>query len=240
MASWKGGPLTKSQVNRAGRILRRHLRGEEVDGPVLTAAIEIVLNYRAAHGNPLAKANMGLRSIVRTVGCQAEVSQRLKRIPTILDKLRREPTMALGNMQDIGGCRAVLNSIEEIRRVEQRLRKNRHPISYADYMTQPRPTGYRAVHVVVCYEDQAGEDRAIEVQLRTHTMHEWAIAVERLGGRLHADLKGGEGPHELLELLSVVSKAMELEELGQIVSNELLVRMRQLRRSALPYLRAGK
>ncbi len=45
---------------------------------------------------------MGLRSMVRTERCQIEVSQRLKRVPTIIDKLLREPTMQLANMQDIG------------------------------------------------------------------------------------------------------------------------------------------
>jgi len=48
---------------------------------------------------------MGLRSVVGTEGCTVEVTQRLKRVPTIVDKLRREPTMQLASMQDIGGCR---------------------------------------------------------------------------------------------------------------------------------------
>jgi putative GTP pyrophosphokinase len=133
-----------------------------------------VCQYRAAHQYPLIKANMGLRSAVRTVGCRVEVSQRLKRFRAILDKLVREPKMGLPTMQDIGGCRAVLGSIEEIRRVERRLRKN--PIlRYADYITTPRPSGYRGIHVVVGYSDRDGEERAIEVQLRAPMMHEWAI-----------------------------------------------------------------
>jgi hypothetical protein len=43
---------------------------------------------------------MGLRSVVRTEGCNARVSQRLKRWYTIIDKLEREPTMQLANMQE--------------------------------------------------------------------------------------------------------------------------------------------
>lgn len=70
-------------------------------------------------------------------------------------------------MQDIGGCRAVLASIDEVRRVEARLRKSRPPVGYSDYVTTPRSSGYRGVHLVVVYDG-----RRIEVQLRTLVMHE--------------------------------------------------------------------
>jgi putative GTP pyrophosphokinase len=79
-------------------------------------------------------------------------------------------------------------------------------------------------------------DRAIEVQLRTQTMHEWAIAVERLSGRRQEDLKSGRGQAEVLELLSAASEAMAIEERGETVPQELLSRMAQLRRAAVPYL----
>ncbi|MGH7777369.1 MAG: RelA/SpoT domain-containing protein [Candidatus Dormibacterales bacterium] len=196
----------------------------------------MVLAYRAAHQYALTKATMGLRSMVRTEGCRVEVSQRLKRISTILDKLRREPTMALANMQDIGGCRAVLDSIPELRRVEQRLKKNRPPSGYSDYIEHPRSSGYRAVHVIVEYEDEARQARLVEVQLRTQAMHEWAIAVERVSGRLRHDFKSGQGPDEVLALLNAVSQAMAIEERGEAVPVELLESIKDLRTAALPYL----
>jgi len=229
--------LTIAQVNRAGRIVRRFLEGEgggwvsrEVD-----AALSIVYQYRGAHQYPLIKANMGLRSVVRTEGCRVEVTQRLKRFRTILDKLVREPTMQLSTMQDIGGCRAVLASIEEIRRVERRLKKNRPPMRYSDYIEVPRASGYRGVHVVVGYLDADDVQRAIEVQLRTRVMHEWAFTVERLGGRLGQDLKSGEGPKEVLDWLEAASEAMALEEADQVVPGELILRIAQLREAAIPY-----
>ncbi|MGH8973862.1 MAG: RelA/SpoT domain-containing protein [Acidimicrobiia bacterium] len=179
----------------------------------------------------MTKANMGLRSMVRTAGCRVEVSQRLKRVPTIIDKLTREPTMQLANMQDVGGCRAVLANVDEVRRVQKRLMKNRPPLRVNDYIAQPRDSGYRGVHVIVCYDE-----RAIEVQLRTPVMHAWAITVERLSGRLQEDLKGGLGPEPLLHLLEAISEAMALEEGGQTVDTELLDRMNELREQAVPWL----
>lgn len=231
------GPPTKSQVNRAGRALRRWMRGE-IDDLAVQEALDTLTAFRAAHQYPLIKANNGLRSMVRTAGCKVEVSQRLKRMSTILDKIRREPTMAVGNMQDVGGCRAVLDSVDEVRRVEHRLKHTRPPEHYNDYIATPRASGYRGVHVVVRYADEHGEDRLIEVQLRTRVMHEWAITVERLSGRLQNDLKSGLGPAPVLDLLGAISEAMALEESGDAVPEALLDRMRTLRTAAVPYLGA--
>ncbi len=228
-------PLTPSQVKKAGRVLRRHLRGDEVPFGDVMQARSVLLQYRAAHQRPFTTANMGLRSMVRTERCVAvEVSQRLKRVPTILDKLMRmrEPTLPLSSMQDIGGCRAVLHSIDEVRRVEARLRRNRPPVAHSDYIRTPRESGYRGVHLVVQYGG-----RNIEVQLRTRVMHEWAITVERLSGRLGEDLKG-DGTHPVQQLLASISAAMALEEVGSTVDVALLDELRRLRVQAAPYLAA--
>jgi putative GTP pyrophosphokinase len=225
-----GGP-SKSQANRAGRIVRAALRGEAVDEERLHAALDVLYAFRAAHQYPLTKATMGLRSMVKTEGCRVEVSQRLKRAVTIMNKLYREPTMQLGNMQDIGGCRAVLADIDELRRVERRIRKRRPPVEAYDYVTAPRSSGYRGVHLVVLYDN-----RRIEVQLRTPAMHAWAIAVERLGGRLQEDLKSGIGPQPVLDLLEAVSEAMALEERDERVDDALTSRIDDLRARAAPWI----
>lgn len=231
-------PLTISQVNKAGRVLRVWWEtppGEE-DADLerkFEWAVGVVDRYRATHRKALTSANMGLRSVVKTEGCEIEVSQRLKRMITIIDKLARYPRMALSTMQDIGGCRAVLRDIDEVRRVQRRLSKNRPPSKMDDYVTDPRSSGYRGVHLIVQYDDPP---RNIEVQLRTRVMHEWAFTVERLGGRMGADLKSGIGPPEVLRLLEAISEAMALEELGKTVDSTLQDRIHRLRQDALPYL----
>lgn len=241
-------PLTASQVNKAGKTLRRWIRGEDADSPQnqtpspagsiqipsrITAAVETLIRFRAAHAAPLVTANNGLRSMVRSEGCQVEVSQRLKRIPTILDKLTREPTLALARMQDLGGCRAILNSIDEVRRVQARLVRRRPVMTVSDYIASPRMSGYRGVHVVVVYGG-----RCIEVQLRTRVMHEWAYTVERLQGRLTAQLKS-DGDHPVQQLMSVISLAMALEETGSTVGPDLVSEIARLKLVAQPYLSGG-
>lgn len=224
------GP-TKSQVNKAGRNLRKYLRGEMVALGTYERSLDTLIQFRAVHRRPLTKATMGLRSAVKAEGCAVEVSQRLKRVPTILDKLKREPTLQLANMQDIGGCRAIVRDIDELRRVQRRISRNRPPLRVSDYIADPRESGYRGVHVVVQYDE-----RSIELQLRTPAMHEWAITVEKLSGRLRADLKGGNGPPPVLALLEAISEAMALEERGQTVDTVLVDRITRLNAEAVPYL----
>lgn len=233
-------PPSKTQVNRAGDVLRSYISGQLVAEDEHEAARRTLLAFRAAHQYPLIKATMGLRSTVTTEGCPVEVSQRLKRVPTILDKLVRQPRMELARMQDIGGCRAVLRDIAEVRRVERRVHRNnlnrtgKSP-RVSDYISSPRSSGYRGIHVIVEYDG-----RAIEVQLRTQVMHEWAIAVEQLSGRVGADLKSSVGPREVLDWLEAVSEAMAIEEGGGVVPEDQLARLNGLRTKAVRYLGGGR
>ncbi|WP_402467007.1 RelA/SpoT domain-containing protein [Isoptericola aurantiacus] len=229
--------LTPSRVNKAGKTIRRVLRGDaELDPDRFEQAVDILLAFRAAHQRPLTTANMGLRSMVRTERCaKAEVSQRLKRVPTILDKLVREPTLPLSRMQDLGGCRAVLSSIDEVYRVQSRIAKRRTIESVSDYIEEPRASGYRGVHVIAWYKD-----RRIEVQLRTQVMHQWAVTVEQLSAAIGKDVKSGYGPQEVQDLMQAISHAMAIEEQGGIVEDELLHEMRARREAAAPHLAGGE
>ncbi|WP_079928574.1 RelA/SpoT domain-containing protein [Gordonia sp. i37] len=230
------GVPSKSRVNRAGDSLRSFtdlLSEGKVDE--VREALDVLFAWRASHSKPLQTATMGLRSRVQTEHCQVEVSQRLKRVPTIIDKLYREPGMNLARMADIGGCRAVLNSIDEVRRVEKRLCKRRPPKIYHDYIAEPKASGYRGVHVISVYHE-----RLIEVQLRTRVMHEWAFMVERVTGQMGADVKSGKGPQAVRDWFQAVSEALALEEQGLTVHETLAERVTSLRAAAQPFLRVGR
>ncbi|RFZ48250.1 GTP pyrophosphokinase YjbM [Mycobacterium marinum] len=230
-----------SAVNRAGDVLRRlRVVGNvvsvdawmEVGAEQVFAALDTLEAWRAAHARPLGAATNGLRSRIQTMGCShIEVSQRLKRIPTIIDKLGREPGMSLGRMYDIGGCRAVLRSLDEVQLVQSRYADDRVTVRTRDYVANPKPDGYRAVHVVVRYQG-----RLIEVQLRTQVQHEWAYTVESVTSRFGLDIKVGGGPAPVRDWFAAVSEAMALEEHDQTVGTELLQRVYTLRQAAQPYL----
>lgn len=203
-------PLSNSRVDRAGLVLRAHVTGAS---PAATAdqlrdAARTVEAFRAAHRVPMLTARMGLQSCITTegyaIGGDVEITQRLKRRDTVWDKLRREPTMKLSRMQDIGGCRAVLPSLEAVERVLHRFtansrRRNGTADRVIDYVAHPRDSGYRAVHIHTRYRG-----RRVEVQLRTPWQHRWARLVEDLTSRTGIDYKSGSGRRELHQLLGIL------------------------------------
>lgn len=234
--------LTGSQVKKAGKIIRAWVNAppDSFDVPPGVAeAIALLRAFRATHERPLAKATMGLRSMVRTVGSQGPVSQRLKRTPSAIAKLGRFPNMQLSTMQDIAGCRAVVKSVDHVNQVFRRLEKTKRICDVSDYLASPAPSGYRGLHVIVKYADEAGSMRNVEVQLRTNVMHEWAVTVERVGGRLGYDLKGGVGPPELLDFFAVASEAMALVEAGKAVPKHVLGRWESAHEKVAPFLERG-
>ncbi|WP_420621880.1 RelA/SpoT domain-containing protein [Candidatus Poriferisodalis sp.] len=200
--------LSKNQINKAGRTLRRYFSKTQPipTGAEARSALGVLRNYRSAHSAALLSARMGLQSCIRTEEVlDIILSQRLKRIPTIIDKLSRQPTMALTTMADIAGCRAVFLTQEDVNRVRARfmsnaLRRSRRSGQtftdrVYDYVAEPRDTGYRAIHIHTTYQGMR-----VEVQLRTLIQHAWAVRVEDRSTETGVDLKSGHGPEEELAL----------------------------------------
>ena len=233
-------PLSKDRINRAGRALCRDLVGESPSLPddELVSEMGVVEAFRAAHRIPLLKARMGLQSCVRAERLEAvEFGQRLKRMPTIIDKLRRLPWMKLSIMQDIGGCRAVFSTQAEVARVQERfmrnsLRRNGTDDAVSDYITKPRSSGYRGVHVLTRYDG-----RRIEVQLRTQLQHEWAKLVEKLVVATGTDYKSGDGSDIVHRWLRKLSEACALAEAGQPSGEEFDAEYDALEEAAMAQIR---
>jgi putative GTP pyrophosphokinase len=208
-------PFTKGEVNRAGVLLfdlreRMQRDGAEravadSDGQKLDAAWEVLTWWRSLYARPLSAAAANLRYHVdhgdARVLERIEVTQRLKRLDTLIGKLGRER----GNvtqMQDIGGVRAVLPSLRHVYVVRRRLLKSWVIIRERDYIAQPKSSGYRALHLIV-----RRMGYPIEVQLRTIGQDVWANQVEETGRQVGLDLKFGAG-HERLD-----STFLEMAEL---------------------------
>ena len=177
----------------------------------LGSAALVLSEYRAEFQGPLKKVTVGLRQFVERESNEIVVGQRLKRTPQILHKLSRFGSMRLTQMEDIAGCRAILpGGASEAAGVLRRIRRNWDIVGIDDYVQSPKPTGYRAIHVVV-----RRDGHPVEIQLRTPDQHEWAEAVERLAGRTRFPLKDGDGPPELLTYLELVAWAIAADESGQ-------------------------
>ena len=155
-------------------------------------AVDVVNQWRASHARPLDTFRQNLR---RRVGDRGIVAQRLKRLPSIVSKLERLPRIRLSQMQDIGGCRAIVTSADDAFTlaadlVESRVRHEL--VRRSNYIDSPRDTGYRGLHLIYAYNsDRTTEWQGLqtEIQIRSQFQHQWATAVETVGTFIDDDLK---------------------------------------------------
>ncbi len=171
-------------------------------------------NWRACHYYPINTFQAALRAKLRYKVGNAIISQRLKRSESIIQKLIREPKMTLDQMHDIGGLRAVLPKVadvEELCKSYKNSKRLTHTLfNEYDYVTEPKTTGYRGIHLVYKYvgaRTKTYDGLRIELQIRTRLQHAWATAVETMGLFLNSSLKASEGPGDWLDFFSVVSAA---------------------------------
>lgn len=213
--AWTEPRFTRREVDRAAALLAagKVIAPEQVDQALL-----VIGNWRAAHAFPLNTFQMGLRQAAQKVQAGALIAQRLKRLPTMLDKLRRMPKTTLTRFQDIGGCRAVVTSLAQVLALRERYRRSRMKhklVRERDYIATPRASGYRCIHLVYRYVGRAGsahDGLQIEIQLRTRLQHAWATAVETVGTLLEQSLKSSEGSADWLRFFALVGSAFAFVE----------------------------
>lgn len=175
-------------------------------------------NWRACHAYPINTFQALLRKKLKTIDSNALVAQRLKRAPSIILKLQRFPEMNLARMQDIGGLRAVVDSIAKVRKVETAYRQatfQHKLVSSKDYIDEPKDDGYRGIHLIYRYSNSRApeyEGLSLELQLRTRIQHAWATAVETMGTFLGQALKSGQGEQDWREFFAVASAALAVHE----------------------------
>ena len=181
--------------------------------------------WRALHATPLVRFRTNLHIYKKERKKWMMVSQRLKRMPTIVSKISRFPKMQLHRMQDIGGIRAVVENMSELRALQKNFVNKKSSFSFklvkeTDY-TQNRPikdTGYRGLHHIYKYKQQSdGNDLSIEFQIRTKLQHLWANAIETVDIIEEDDdkLKFGQISYnnkEKNEIFSLISSLFSLVE----------------------------
>jgi len=215
--AWATPQQTRSEVDRAGRILIAETSADTEH------ALQVINNWRASHSFPLNTFQMGLRKRAHRVDPSALVAQRIKRLSSIADKLRREHTMQLSQMQDVGGCRSVLTTVDQVCTVRGLFRDSRlkHKlVKQNDYITEPKRSGYRGIHLVYRYVSDRKDTYnglQIEVQIRSQLQHAWATAVETVGTFLKQSLKASQGSEEWLRFFKLMGSAMALREGTQTV-----------------------
>jgi len=225
--------VSNSQADRAGREFRALLarnRVEHVPFDELLRVLGIIRQYRAMHAYPLNKVTSGVRTMLETqLGDFApRPAQRFKRVDRILNKLIRFPHMRLSQMEDIGGCRAVLETLDDVHAAARRIRHRWAHARVHDHMSDPKPDGYRALHII-----ERRDDRLIEVQLRTFRQHRWAELVEFWAGHTGYALKDGQGPDDLKLYFAMAAERLAREDrnepLDEVIESEFATLRKNVR-----------
>ncbi|WP_313276835.1 hypothetical protein [Timonella senegalensis] len=188
--------FSRNKIRTAGSKLRKYGRGEATVEE-RDAALDTIQAYRATFALPMGEVNNILHAIAFVILDDDEIRpvSRLKQITTIEDKVKREARLDLSTMQDIGGCRVVVETTEMCYRILDGVLKEWPDGKVYDYIKAPRSSGYRAIHVVVV----AG-GCPIEIQIRSTPHHEWAQTVESISKALEINYKF-DGSHPVQQML---------------------------------------
>lgn len=176
-SSAKGNNYSKTAVQRAGKDLlteelaqKRPARFRECMG--------VLSHWRACHISALNNLTRLLTKLSELEDRNAIVVARLKRTPSIIAKLHRNPKMNLDRMQDIAGCRSIVRNPKRVEKVKRRL-KRLHSLKERNYIESPKEDGYRGIHLIGKDKNPSdGKYYQVEIQLRTKLQHAWATAVE--------------------------------------------------------------
>lgn len=207
---------SKASINKAGQILAENSSDlREIDW-----ARDLASRWRACHAYPINTFQATLRRHVKAFAGDPIVAQRLKRMPTVIDKLKRYPNMKLTTMQDIGGVRTVLANVNDVYKLADEYRNNKYfaheLVDEKDYIQFPRDAdGYRSLHLIYKYKNNRNPDYdglRLELQIRTKLQHVWATAVETMDTLLGQALKYRQGDIEWQDFFAITSSAFAYME----------------------------
>jgi len=214
MKKAKGAFFSNKKINGAGEILRKKNPGRIE----IAFALDVLDKWRAWHAYPMNTFQTTLRRKVKFLKGKAVIAQRLKRLPTIIEKLKRFPEMELARMQDIGGLRAILGSVGDVRKlcsIYRKIKFNHEEKDFKDYITNPKNSGYRGIHLVYKYKNNETTEydgMLLELQFRTKLQHIWATTVETMGTFSGKALKSSQGDSEWLDFFKITSSAFAYME----------------------------
>jgi hypothetical protein len=220
---WTKPLHSRSQIDLAGDVISgRKILVRDMD---LNTALEIAGNWRSSHGYPLSGIFDSLRHRAKKIDTRALVASRSKRLPSVSIKLKRFPTMKLSQMQDLGGCRAVVRNVTRVYRLVDYYRANpSRAIEFGkprDYIKEPKEDGYRSYHLICRYQgthqNGAYKGLRIEIQIRSTMQHAWATAVETIdaftGQALKTSIGGNATWKRFFSLMSSGIAALERQPL---------------------------
>lgn len=181
--------ISKTQIDRLGDRLRKGKFGDEE----LRRLDEFRRSFAGAYEEVV--------NAIRKATQLDPTGRPAKSTTSIVEKLRRE-TIRLTQMQDIAGCRLVVQDIVKQDQIVGQLTAALPAADVVDRRKQPSH-GYRAVHIIA-----TAQGKPVEIQVRTELQHLWAQLSEKLSDVLDPAIKYGGGDAGARELMSISSRSI--------------------------------
>ena len=144
------------------------------------------------------------------------INTRLKRSSSLIEKMQRNNiSLSIENIEenidDVAGIRVICSYVDDIYQISEALisQKDIELISQKDYIANPKPNGYRSLHMIVrvpVHFENSLRYVKVEVQIRTIAMDFWATLEHEL--RYKNQIPDGEEiAAELKECAGIISDA---------------------------------
>ena len=159
---------SKSAICKIGKNIREsnYLPNNEL--------LDQLEDYRISYKDTIATIYAQVNNCGRSVFKNSIATYRMKRIDSIIRKLKRLSRMQLDRMWDVAGCRCILNTNKQVYEIRSKLYACLNIIKEYDYIKKPRQSGYQSIHLFAKGENGL----VVEIQIRNKQSHNWATLVE--------------------------------------------------------------
>ncbi len=154
------------------------------------------MTYEEFYGPALAKLQAAEHQLTSLIACLPETQcegpkpvlyciSRIKSPESMMRKLQKnglppDCTSALEYMHDAVGVRVICSFLDDVYRVADWLTERLRVVQTKDYISFPKPNGYRSLHLIVGLTDGPAQGLTAEIQLRTIAIDCWASLEHQL------------------------------------------------------------
>nr|WP_315006981.1 hypothetical protein [uncultured Capnocytophaga sp.] len=167
---------TKGDYKRLGDRIRE--KASEISQEDYQMLQELRVSYKDALSCVFSTLNKHANKIDSNSVC----TYRIKRIESIISKVKRFPDMQIHRIADIAGCRCIMTTEKDAIKLYNHLKKNQGKLPFKikdnekNYIEKPKESGYRSIHLEVRPNEYP--EKIIEIQIRSLDQHNWATLVE--------------------------------------------------------------
>ncbi len=160
-----------------------------------------------------------LKTLLQSANIDAEITGRPKHLYSIWKKMQRKGHAHVDELNDLRAVRVFVDSVQRCYEVLGLVHTHWEPVpeEFDDYIANPKENGYQSLHTVVI----GPEGKAVEIQIRTHAMHQHA----EFGVATHWRYKEGDTriDERLEQSLLAVRKHLESASLAELGALDISV-----------------